>query len=547
MDIKEKKSRTTLSKQKSFIVVLAATATILASLYFFVFPNLSFFKEAENKVPKYSEYGDEIVVDVYDKTQGKYITSDLKKMLSQNMKNTYDVKPGEEENIAYTFRKDNVEIEIRPFIFKEIPLDEVSKVIVSNESGTFTVYQSSGNFFVEGAEKNLYNSSALSTLVLNARYMLSNGYVESEASLESFGLEEGNEKATVTIVDKSGNSNVVHVGNQTDNGKYYYAKHADKDMIYLMTSFDVFMNDKNSLLNPIVVRTLETQQRNYLDSFTLTKNEKEFLSCVRIPDEERVGVYVNQLHKLVYPQPEHVLNTTTLYDMFEMSGGLSGTYVVETGVSEMENKDEVLQNYGLLQPSARVDYSYNGNSYSFSVGYANEYGEYYVYSPYQDTIVTVSASELAFLNYDIIDFYQNNVFQYSIDFVSEIEVIHGESSVTYVLNDTGKALTVKEKNSGKNIDVSSFRQFYISLLNVTIGGYSTIGGDEAKELKHELGFNVKLHTGEKMIYEFYSESPVSCYMIADGNGGFKTDRRYIDDIVEKSDMLMNGVTIESQF
>jgi hypothetical protein len=84
-------------------------------------------------------------------------------------------------------------------------------------------------------------------------------------------------------------------------------------------------------------------------------------------------------------------------------------------------------------------------------------------------------------------------------------------------------------------------------MNVTIGGYSALEGASYDTLKHELTYTVTFNEGSKLVYEFFSESTMSCYMFADGKGGFKTDRKWIDKIIENSDKLVKGENIDSAF
>ena len=172
---------------------------------------------------------------------------------------------------------------------------------------------------------------------------------------------------------------------------------------------------------------------------------------------------------------------------------------------------------------------------------------YYVYSEYQDTIVPVEESALDFLNYEIVDLLQSNVFQYNINDVSSIELKYGGKTVTFDVTGEGESLSVTEKTGGKKIDTPSFRQFYISLLSVTIGGYSSTVGSVEDNYKHELTFTVTLDSGEKVVFDFYGESTMSCHMIIDGKGGFKTDRKWIENIVSKAEMLLNDESIGSEF
>ncbi len=542
------KTKTTLTKQKSLIIILGCLALVIAILCI-VLPLV--FKEQLNTVYAFTEYGDNAEVTIYDKVSGASLKGSIEAMREGNEKNTLSVKEGEGD-ILYTFRKNDVEISYQPYIIPEIQLSELSEVTITNSYGSFTVFNDGKeNFFIKGAEANLYNKQFLSELLLQARYMLADKYVENASSPEDYGVTEEGFAAKIEIISKDGQKNIVYVGNKEIGGTRYYMKHADKEQIYVMDSgAENFFNDIKFYLSADVVKIIEEQQRNYYTSFTLNKNSVPFFACEIIPEEQRVGALSNQLHRMTYPAEALVLNTTTVYDMFSLAGSLSGMGVIEYGVSKSENLDEIKAFYGLDTPIAEVSFALADTQYGFTVGREADYeGEscYYVYSPYQDTVVLVSASSLSFLGYEIVDLFQERVFQYNITDIASIELKHGAKTENYVLSGEGSDLSVVESISGKTIDTPSFRQFYISLLSVSIGGYSSVEGTVSDTRKHELTFTVTLKSGEKLVFDFYGESTMSCHMIVDGKGGFKTDRKWIDKIIENSEKLMKGETIASSF
>lgn len=544
MENNQKKARTLLAKQKITIIILACAIVVLAALCI-ILPKV--LKQEEHTVYAINARCDYVYSTIYDEN-GQPISSRIEAMANGTEKNDWNVKKGDNDKVLYTFNLDGAKVEERPFIFKEIPKENIQRVTVTQETGKLSIYNYDGGFFFEGAEKNLYNEQLVSELLLQARYMLANSYVENPKKLSDYGLEKDNCTAEVRITDKSGKTETVYIGNEVMNGSGYYMKHADKDSVYIMdSSISVLLMDLRSFLSPVVIRPIEENNRAYLEKFALAKNGEPFFACRILTQEEQVGVYANQLHKMTYPEPEHVLSITTLYDMFNQVGGLSGFAVVEYGVSKMENVDEVRAFYGLDAPIANISFSYGGNNYVLDVSAPMEYESVYyycVYSEYQDTIVFVPPENLAFLSYNLEDLYQPQVFQYNINEIASVETKYGDKVCNYKLEGTGESLKVTETNSSKTIDTQSFRQFYISLMNITIGGYSSLEGASADELEHELTFTVTFKNSSKLIYEFYSESTMSCYMIADGKGGFKTERRLVEDIVTKSDMLMNGEKIE---
>ena len=542
-----KDNKSTLGKQKLFIVVLSSLAVIIALLCI-VLPIV--FKEEEHSVLLVNEHGDRVVATVTDHT-GSVITGRLAKMADGSEKNEWNVKKGDGKSVEYTFNLDGAKISYRPFIFDEVPLESVDRVTVTTDDGKISVYSFENGYIIEGAEQNLYNQQSIAELIFQARYMLAFQYVETPSSFADYGLEKENCSAVVEITDKNGKTNTVLVGDEVLSGSGYYMKHTDKDLVYIMdSSVSVFFNDLKSYLSPVVTRPIEEQQRNYIEKFAFGKNGYPFFACRILSDDERVGAYANQLHKMTFPSEEYVLNTMTLYEMFAQVGALSGVAVVEHSVTKSAEFEALKTKYGLDTPMAEIGYTYSGAEYGLIVGKQEEMDGvvyYYVFSGYQDTIVLVPATSMTFLDYELVDLYQTNVFQYNINEISSVDVSYGDKSYSYKLEGEGSSLKVTEANTSKVIDTPSFRQFYISILNVTIGGYSAINEEDADKLKHELTYKVTLEDGSELVYEFYSESTMSCHMRLDGKGGFKTDRKWIEKIIENSDKLISGIEIGSAF
>ena len=552
------KNKNTLSKQKKLIIILAALCLLLAAGYFAA---TMLIKEQECTVLKIDEKGDyvEAVVRDSDVQRGINLTY-IESVLSGKQENKYNIKPGNTDNVYCTFNADGVEIMYFPMVFPEVAPADIDTVEITNAYGSFEVFLSDeGVPFIRGAEKNLYNTELLTNLILQARYMISNSRLENTGDLSQYGLERENTGAVVCLKTKSGKQHTVLVGNEVSGGGYYM-KNADKDFVYIMDSTcQVFFNDVKSYLSPAITRTITEQQVNYIESFKLVKQGQEYFSCRILSDDERVGKYANQLHVMTYPSGEYTLNIENLYTMFSTLGALKGSAVVEynvSGLDELEYKS-CMDYYGLLTPYAEISYTLADEDYSFTVGNVvvdEATGEKYcyVYSPYMDTIVLLSLYTAPFVEYELLDFVQSKVFQHNINDIDTITLTGKESKRVFVLEnktvEDKTELFVTEKNTGLVVDTPSFRQFYISLLNVNLDGYSSLEGvKSADELEHELTFDIVLKSGEHLTYAFYSESTLRCYMVVDGKGEFYTKREYIDKISKYSDMLMNGETITSSY
>ena len=75
----------------------------------------------------------------------------------------------------------------------------------------------------------------------------------------------------------------------------------------------------------------------------------------------------------------------------------------------------------------------------------------------------------------------------------KITLTNNTGSRVFVTEGTGKELAVTETNSGKEIHVPSFRQFYFALLSTGVDGYSEFdAGVNTETLEHNLTFEIEI-------------------------------------------------------
>lgn len=540
--------KNTLSRQKTYITIFCALAVLLIAAYFAI---VLLIKAPLLTVYKYDEDGDELYASIVDNSGSGITKSLLEGLVASGKSNKYDAKKSTEDRADYSFRGDNVTISYRPFIFPEIPLDSLSKVTVENSTGTFTVYRDSGSgeFLFEGAELQLYNSQSISTLLLQARYMLSAQKLEKPSSdLSVYGLSDADSPIKITVTDAENNVNTVLMGSKTADGTCFYMKHADKPYIYLMDSTaSVFQNGILGYLSPVLAPSLEENVYNYMEKFSITKDGSPFISCEIIPEEERGSTSSSNLHRVIYPS-DYTPSLTNFYDTLACFGSFTGTQVLEYNVSKKSDADAIFENYGLTLPSNDISYTADGTAYRVITGnsYTNSEGKkcYYAYSPYMDTIVELPVENAPFLDYGLLDFISENIFQYNINNIKSVSIKTPETSATFDLEGTGKDLKVTQRG-GKTIDTASFRQSYISLLSITIEGYSDVTDPSA--LKNDLTFSVETTYGETFTYSFYTLTTLRCFFTVDGKGEFYTNREYIDKIASNFDKLLRGETISADY
>ncbi len=536
-----------LSRQKKTIIILSSLALVLLIAYLLI---SLLVKDPLNTVLKYDEDGDALYATLSDKGSEGVTTSLILGLLESGQKSKYDVKPGETDNVLYTFRARNIDISYRPFITPEVAVENLKSVEVSNSYGTYKITRNAnGSYILDNQNKVVFDSSAVSSLILQARFMLAGQKVENASqNLSDYGLSDADKPIKISVTDTSGKLNTILLGNKSVDGKSYYMKHTQKPYIYVMdSSVSVFENPAVSLLSPILEKPMTEQEYNYMDTFTLRKNGEDFVKCVIVPEEQATEGSTN-LHKMTYPA-NYTPSITSFYEALSSLASPKGSYVVEYAVSDKPDKEALFDYYGLTVPSNDLEYSKGDKKCHFITG--NSFNDqsggkvFYAYSEYSDMIIALPLSSMPFLDYTLIDFVDNNVFRYSIDNVSSITVLTPAGTKTFDLAGSKKDLCVTERQSAKSIDVQSFRQMYISLLSVTVEGYAETNVSDG--LTHDLTFTVETKFGDKNTYSFYTLSTLKCLINVNGKGEFYTNRAFIDKIAKNVDMLMSGQEIKADY
>ncbi len=538
-------AQSTLSRQKKFITIFSLCALALAIIYVII----SFaIKDPINTVYLLDEDGDTLYASIVFENPDSDITqSKLEELYASGQKGDYDVRKGQTDDIAYTFRARDVSISYRPFIYPEVALENIKEITITNQSESFTVYQDfkTQNFIIKGAEKQTYNSSYLSNLILQARYMLSLQKIENASeNLSDYGLSKSDNPVSVTMTSTDGNSDTVYIGKSVQSG--YYMKHKDKPFIYIMdSSASVFFSSVNTFLSPMLTPSFEENQTNYAEKFIINKNGSLFLDSQILPEDSRENS--SSLHRITYPS-DYAVNYMNYYDALSCMSALSGSAVLEYGVSSKENKQEMFSYYGFDTPSNQVSITIEGKTYSFITGntFTRDSVKYYfAYSDYLDIIVALDMQSVPFLSYNLIDFVSANVFQVNIKDVQSIDVSFSGVTRKFVLSGENDALTVTETLSKRNIDTPSFRQMYISLLSVNIEGTSDV--TDTSGLVPDLSFTVTKKNGLVTNYSFYSLSTTRTLIGVDNNFEFYTSRTSVDKIKENVSKLMRGETIIADY
>jgi len=257
---------------------------------------------------------------------------------------------------------------------------------------------------------------------------------------------------------------------------------------------------------------------------------------------------------MTYPAP-YFPNEDVLYDIYYRFMSLSGTSVMKLGVTDAD-----YEKYGLVNPAHTVYFEFKGAEVMLLFSEKQEGGFYYAASSlFPDTVVSIDAATVNFLDYGLIDWITDYPFQQWITAVSAVEVQGSGADVKFELSHSvqgeNTAILDVQCSNGlyiKNEDVYNFRQFYKTLLSIAIQDYADLTEDEIKKLTSDEKNNILTFTltnlaGEKTVYRFYPYSGTGrrALMTINGEGEFYVQTDLIEKIASDANKVLSGLDINS--
>lgn len=284
------------------------------------------------------------------------------------------------------------------------------------------------------------------------------------------------------------------------------------------------------------------------------------------------------------------------------------------GVIALGPTEDELEAYGLNEPAFVISFLYHDtegqdHSNEFFISAKTEDGTYYGFSPAFDMIVSIPESSLSFLEWEEIDWYEREYYQYNIAYLQSIRLegasvaaldpsyrmpdgsilftvdnsasdqssgINSDKLKVYINGSTKPAdytLTVT-KPSGSTAEETAtynFRRFVQSLLTASVEGYAGLSEDEmtaftetpdtACNLKITIILNDGQGNTENLVYRFYQYTERRAFMTVEslatpdapsapqnGQGKFCVLRSFCDKLVTDAARFIAGqeITPESK-
>ena len=695
--------KTSLGTQKKAVAVLVVLAILLAVAFGVVSFIVDIYEyedfdgveyTVKKKKGEYGLYKDGVICDV--NSDGYYQT-----VLGTQL--SVDPETGEYKIYAVVDTEDTEVVGAgqRVMMFKQLTYDQSSTSDASKVIKRFEIHNQHGSFVLERGENNRFDVKDHPTAVLvdETFAKLSNGcgYTISMQRLENpvrlpdgtidyseYGLspevrvekdEEGND-----VLDENGNtvtyeyvpshyvvttmtdeSYYVTIGDATVSGAGYYARYADRDTVYILSSAhfdDAVLRPVEDLISPMMVypMTLNTyfQVTNFayrtdvdhyaiqrelileLTGFDLDSVEPDGEG--KLPPEATAAIEAYQkqvaemkdeefekLYAPVYEKHSRLVTAFSFIDMDQrtdtlysslpylmssdyMAGYLpnsdnigavlQGLYAMQfDGVAVLGPTDDELDEYGLTDYAHEFSYIYtdaegleHGNYFVLSE--KTENGKYYGYSEIFDMILIIDESQVAFLEWEEIDWYEREYFLFNIAHVQSIKLEGAsvKSPIEFTLDNTGSdqsngmnsdkmviyangqkmdyTLTVTKPSGSTTTETSvyNFKRFYQALLTASMEGNADLTEEQMEEYRStpdsDCLLKITIHASDgkgesaDLVYRFYRYTERKAYFTVEvlrsatetgapenAQGTFYVLSSFCDKLVADAYRFMEGTEI----
>lgn len=446
----------------------------------------------------------------------------------------------------------------RPLIFDQVERANIQELVVHNEFGGFRLYRGSdGELYFEGAEALYYDSQKLAQLVVSTGYLLAMQEVEDyNTDLSVYGLDEQHISGWFEMTTTGGEYYKVLIGDKIVTSGGYYVMLDGRDAVYILDTgleTSVLVDVRTYLVAQVAI-SIPQDSYYTIDDFSLVKNGEPFISIdTELTYEDDGKTISNYSYSMKYPG-EYVPSSSNYGKVLSSFINFTGDSVAEYGISRYitdENGDnpefiELMQKYGFYDENNKLyyqlSYSYQNRTTTLYISKKSENNTYYICSPSFELIAEFSADSLPWLEWDLIKWVAEPLYQQSIDLVETYEVISHTTgaSAKFSLSGEGDRLTVKLGNN--TVDTKNFRQLYKQFLYCQNDGYA----DNADNVACSFEIISTLRDGTVYDFKFYDVATRKSYYTVNGKGEFYTSRDNLKKMNSDLTDILAGKTVEAQ-
>lgn len=451
----------------------------------------------------------------------------------------------------------------RIYIFRSIAVNEIKNITVQNEKGEYSFVSSGdGKFYIKNYKSIPYDEELFATLQTVTTSTLSKAKVISGASdkkLDEYGLLKP--QATWVVETTAGEFFKVYVGDELLTGGGYYCMFEGRPGSVYVLSEDIgktVLQPIEGYVTPVICAGISQEDYYKVDKFTVYKNgEKQFR--IRLVDKDK-QVNAEALAENIMDYPtSYYPNSQLYYDIIYQFMGL-----VADSCYDISATDEEKAAIGMDDPANVITFEYNGVHYELYFSELRDDGTYYAESNMFPGVIGICSTETVnFLEKRLIDWVDKLAFQQYITNISTLSIKSHKVNADFVLTqgiaEGDQTVPIYVNANGVDLGadgVANFRQFYKTLLSVTITDYC-VDDEYCKMTAEELSAYVadksnagliltyKTLDGETSEIGFYPYSTRHSCITVDGVGEFYVSTDYMNKVINDTIRLLNGEPIDA--
>lgn len=445
-------------------------------------------------------------------------------------------------------------------MFPQVKKDNVESLFVHNASGDYKIVRKDKALLIEGHEQILLDAEKLTGMIVNAGYTLStyNAKVDAE-DFDKYGLSAEDAAAYFVLTTTDGKRYTVYIGDRIPSGGGYYARYEGRNAVYVLdtTIKDDLLAPVTALVRPLLAYPSQMNSYYLMHTFILSKGDDIVLAAEYLDPDARSDLAAMSVHRITAPAAYYAgdgyNNVLTLFCNFSGSS-----------VCAIDLDDETLARFGLDNPAYTL-YAVNtavddkGNPTSlvenlltFSEKQTDEDGSgfYYAASAGFGIIARVEEITLDFLSWNLEKWLSANVFQINIANVASLAVrAEGIDEVFALSGDDNASLSVKATVAGVAPEMKNFRQFWKTMLSITLEGAVDFSEEEITALTAQdncmLTLTATTRAGIVQEFKFYPYSDRRVFYTINGKGGFYVNRAMVDKVIADCTRVLSGEPIDA--
>ncbi|MGN1127718.1 MAG: DUF4340 domain-containing protein [Candidatus Flemingiibacterium sp.] len=435
----------------------------------------------------------------------------------------------------------------RILMFEHVEKKEIQSIDVHNEYGEWGIYYDAddGEFYITGYPEAPYSKEQLSSLVVSAGYTLSMKRVTTDCEdMSEYGLADSDNPAWYTLTTRDGDTHTVYIGDRIPTGAGFYCRYKDRNAVYILDSSvnNTLLQPLEVMITPMLTMPMQTNDYFTVKNFAVLKGEDIQIMITYLEEEEKEAEAALGSYKMLAPA-NYTVNDSNYSVALETLTSFQGTSTLVYDPTKEE-----LEEYGLLEPAYTLSYVYKDIQQYVVFSEKNESGNYYAYSLLFNLITEVDGTKLQWLDWDLIKWVDSPIFMMNINDVKTITVDSETGKRVFDLVGEGQELIVTERATGFQPEVKNFRQFYKTLLSVSIEDYAPTEAVEALDMKKDLYMTLTIETraGVTHTYKFYPYSTRRAYYTIDGKGEFYVLRDMATKVITDAEKVMTNTPIDSE-